>query len=247
MTSEEGVRLREERRVERTTKLEQAKRDLRERREAQRAAYRAEREARHAARHGDRSAQRADRREELLNAAIAGIRQHGPAASMDSLAAEAGITKPILYRHFGDRAGLISAIADRFADTLEADLTTALSQNTAGTRALLVGTIDAFVGYIEREPAVYRYLVRNGNSDPAVDLTGFLDQISNRVALVIGEEARRLGRDSGGAEALAHGIVSFVYGAGDWWVDRRTMPRAQLVAYLADFLWAGFEGLGAQS
>ncbi|MEY2425306.1 MAG: hypothetical protein QOI61_878 [Actinomycetota bacterium] len=204
-----------------------------------------ERRARHAARHADLSVQRADRREELLNAAISGIRKHGPSASMDVLAAEAGITKPILYRHFGDRAGLVSAIADRFAETLQAEITAALSQNAVGTRALLVGTIDAFVGYIEREPAVYRYLVRHGNSDPAVDVTGFLDQISNRVALVIGEEARRLGSDSGGAEAIAHGIVSFVYAAGDWWVDRRTMPRAQLVAYLADFLWVGLEGLGA--
>ena len=83
------------------------------------------------ARHADRGVQRGERREELLNAAIAGIRKHGPSASMDSLAAEAGITKPILYRHFGDRAGLVSAIADRFADTLLADLTTALSQSTA--------------------------------------------------------------------------------------------------------------------
>ncbi len=206
-----------------------------------------DRRARRAPRHPDRQTQRADRREELLNAAIAGIRKHGPSASMESLAAEAGITKPILYRHFGDRAGLVSAIADRFAETLEADLIAALSQNTAGTRALLVGTIEAFVGYIEREPAVYRYLVRNAHRDPAVDLTGFLDQISNRVALVIGEEARRLGRDSGGSEAIAHGIVSFVYGAGDWWVDRRTMPRERLVEYLADFLWSGFEGLGAES
>ncbi len=222
----------------------------RERRERRDAALAARHEARRA-RHGDRSAQRADRREELLNAAISGIRKHGPSASMDVLAAEAGITKPILYRHFGDRAGMVSAIADRFAETLKADLTAALSQTTVDTRALLVGTIDAFVGYIEREPAVYRYLVRNGHSDPAVDLTGFLDQISNSVALVIGEEARRLGRDSGGAEAIAHGIVAFVYGAGDWWVDRRTMPREQLVAYLADFLWGGFEGqsqaIGAQS
>src|SRR5437870_2004883 len=91
-----------------------ARREHRERREAERAARHASRDRRHT----DRSAQRADRREALLTAAIGGIRKHGPSASMDALAAEAGITKPILYRHFGDRAGLVKAIAERFADSL---------------------------------------------------------------------------------------------------------------------------------
>ena len=37
----------------------------------------------------------------------------GPQASMDEIAAEAGITKPILYSHFGDKAGLVHALAER--------------------------------------------------------------------------------------------------------------------------------------
>lgn len=164
---------------------------------------------------------------------------------MESLAAEAGITKPILYRHFGDRAGLVNAIAERFANTLQSDLQSALSQPNVEGTAILTSTIDAFVAYIEREPEVYRYLIRNGGGDGAtVDLADVLDQISNNVALVIGEQLRAAGRDSGGAEAIAHGVVAFVYAAGDWWVDRRTMPREQLVRYLAEFLQHGFTGQG---
>lgn len=184
---------------------------------------------------------REDRRQELLDAAIAGIRKHGPSASMDQLAAEAGITKPILYRHFGDRAGLARAVADRFATELEAQLSSAISDVTNSTRGLLAGTIDAFVGYIERDPALYRFLVQPG-TDATVDLSGFLDRISNNVAYAVGEQLRSVGRDSGGAEVIARGVVSFVYAAGDWWVDRRTMPRAQLVSYLTDFLSSGFNG-----
>jgi len=189
-----------------------------------------------------RDTQRATRREELLDAAIAGIRHHGPSASMDVLAAEAGITKPILYRHFGDRAGLAHAVADRFAGELEADLGNAISQVTNDTRALLAGTIEAFVSYIERDPAVYRFLVQPGTG-VGVDLSGFLDRISNTVAFAIGEQLRAVGAETGGADVIARGVVSFVYAAGDWWVDRRTMPREQLVAYLTDFLSTGFTGL----
>ncbi|MEY2471808.1 MAG: hypothetical protein QOK28_1137 [Actinomycetota bacterium] len=206
-----------------------------------RSTHRQERRERRERRHVDR----ADRREALLTAAIDGIRKHGPSASMDVLASEAGITKPILYRHFGDRAGLVSEIAKRFADSLLSDLQAALGLTTPEPRQILTSTVDAFLGFIEREPALYRFLERNRDrGDP--DLTGFLEEISNRVALVIGEQLRAAGRDSGGAEPIAHGVVAFVYAAGDWWIERRTMPRPQLVTYLDSFLWEGFNGQGVQ-
>jgi AcrR family transcriptional regulator len=188
-----------------------------------------------------RDEDRTERREALLDAAIAGIRKHGPAASMDQLAAEAGITKPILYRHFGDRAGLIHAIADRFAAQLERDLLASITEVSDDTHALLVRTVDAFVAYIEADTALYRFLVQP-QYDAAVDLVGFLDRLSAYIAAAIGEQLRSLGRDSGGAEVIARGVVAFVHASGDWWVDRRTMPRARLVAYVADFLTNGFNG-----
>ena len=54
-----------------------------------------------------------ERRAELLGAAERAIRRIGPHASMDEIAAEAGITKPILYSHFGDKAGLVTALSGR--------------------------------------------------------------------------------------------------------------------------------------
>ena len=61
---------------------------------------------------------RDERRAELLDAAERAIRRVGPKASMDEIAAEAGITKPILYSHFGDKAGLVTARAERVATQL---------------------------------------------------------------------------------------------------------------------------------
>ena len=51
------------------------------------------------------------RRRELLEAADRVVLRDGPEASMNAIAAEAGITKPILYRHFGDKGGLYRALA----------------------------------------------------------------------------------------------------------------------------------------
>ena len=58
------------------------------------------------------------RRRELLEAADRVVLRDGPGASMNAIAAEAGITKPILYRHFGDKGGLYAALAKRHTDAL---------------------------------------------------------------------------------------------------------------------------------
>src|SRR3954463_9018501 len=76
----------------------------------------------------DRTARRAARRTELLEAAVRAIRRDGPGVSMDVIAAEAGVTKPIIYRHFGDRIGLATALADQFGAALVAELDDALTQ-----------------------------------------------------------------------------------------------------------------------
>ena len=64
-------------------------------------------------------------------------------------------------------------------------------------------------------------------------------RVGQQVAVVVGEQLRAAGQDSGGAEPIAHGIVGMVHNAGDWWLDNRSMPRARLVEYLADLLWSG--------
>ena len=161
---------------------------------------------------------------------------------MEAMAAEAGITKPILYRHFKDRAGLVAAVADRFAVALTAELDAALLSNQ-GPRDVLVQTIDAYLAFVERDPSLYRFVVQGVTADTADTLGDFMDQVGRRVAIVVGEQLRAAGQDSGGAEPIAHGIVGMVHSAGDWWVERQTMPRARLVGYLTDLLWSGLAPL----
>ena len=180
--------------------------------------------------------ERQDRRPQFLDAAVEAIRRHGPSASMTQIAAQAGITKPILYRHFRDRDGLVTALADRFVADLMAELQTAL-QSDRDPRQLIIRTIDTYIAFIERDPDVYRFLVRHVAGDTT--LIGVMRKISQQVAIVIGEQLRAAGQDSGGAEPIAHGIVGMVHAAGDWWLDHRSMPRERLVEYLADLLWSG--------
>jgi AcrR family transcriptional regulator len=192
--------------------------------------------------------EREARRTALLDAAVDAIRHHGPGVSMEELAKAAGVTKPILYRHFGHRDGLTTALATRFALGLESTLQAAMAGGSS-PRETLEKTIDAYLAFVERDPEVYQFLVRRllvPAGDAATDLTiaNFLGQVGNQVALVLGEQLRAAKVDSGGAEPLAHGLVGMVHAAGDWWLERQTMPRARLVTYLVDLLWGGFIGIG---
>ena len=185
--------------------------------------------------------ERQARRDELLDAAVEAIRRHGPQVSMEDLARAAGVTKPILYRHFGHRDGLTAALATRFASGLEATLQAAMVSGNE-PRETLIKTIDAYLAFVERDPDVYRFLVRHLTASPPDDelsVGNFLRQVGNQVAVVVGEQMRAAKVDSGGAEPLAHGIVGMVHAAGDWWLERQTMPRERVVQYVVDLLWGG--------
>jgi len=190
----------------------------------------------------ERDDRRAERRTQLLDAAVTAIREQGAGATMEQLAKAGGVTKPILYRHFGDRDGLISAIAESFSADLLTSVTTPLGADATG-RELLHSTVDSYVAFIERDPNLYRFMVQNlsQRGEGLNQITSLIDLIAKQVALVVGERLRRAGQDSGAAVPWAYGIVGLVHQAGDCWVDDQTMSRDTLVGYLVSLLWDGLD------
>ena len=79
------------------------------------------------------------RREELLDAADTVIRRVGSKASAALIAKEAGVTKPIIYRHFGDLSDLYRALAIRHQERLTDYLRTAreLHRTRIGTAGFM--------------------------------------------------------------------------------------------------------------
>ncbi|MFE7571335.1 TetR family transcriptional regulator [Streptomyces sp. NPDC057539] len=184
------------------------------------------------------------RRRQLLEAADRVVLRDGPQASMNAIAAEAGITKPILYRHFGDKGGLYRALAKRHTDALLEALRTALDA-PAERRRRVEATLDTYLAAIEARPQVYRFLMHPAE-DAHLPEQGFdvgrhsaplLRRLGEELAKVI-EERVDLGPDSEQLSRVwGHGIVGMMHGAGDWWLGERPCSREQLVRSLADLLW----------
>jgi AcrR family transcriptional regulator len=187
------------------------------------------------------AASRAARREELLDAADRIVQRDGPAAAMSAIAAEAGITKPVLYRHFGDKGGLYAALADRYTERLLVDLRAALARGRT-RQARVERAIDAYLTAIEQQPQVYRFLV---HSDEAAPAQSQVRSFTRRLAALLADGiAAETGAPALRAQVWAHGIVGMVQAAGDWWLDaaaprdgpERPCPRRRLVSELSALL-----------
>jgi AcrR family transcriptional regulator len=184
------------------------------------------------------------RRESLLAAADRVVQRDGPSASMATIAAEAGITKPILYRHFGDKGGLYAALAERHTDRLLDALVDAL---TAGgtSRERVHRTIDTYLGVIEAEPQVYRFLVESEEAAPSAGpVRGFLRRLQELLAAGISHELR-LEADDLRAGVWAAAILGMVQAAGDRWLEQRDCSRAELSGQLTDLLWGAYGSASA--
>jgi len=185
------------------------------------------------------AAERDARREALLAAADAVVRREGAVASMASIAAEAGITKPILYRHFGDKGGLYAALAERHTDRLLDALVDSL---TAGgtARERVERTIDTYLRVIESEPEVYRFLVQSEEAVAAREpVRGFVRRLQDLLAAGIAHELR-LPDDDRRAAVWAVAIVGMVQAAGERWLELPDGTRPELAAHLTDLLWGAY-------
>lgn len=195
------------------------------------------------------AAHREARRGELVAAAVAAIDRLGPGVGMDDIAAEAGVTKPVVYRYFADRADLYLAVGRHVADRLMADVLGAVEESRH-PRTMLTSAIDAYLRQIETSPSVYRFVVSRPLLDrpPTADVArDYQSLIAAGVARSMGRGLREAGLDSGGAEAWAHGIVGYVRAAGDWWLERRSMSREDLTHYLVTLLWGGLLSLYSEA
>ncbi len=190
---------------------------------------------------------RSERREELLDAAIVAIRRDGAGVSMEDIAHEAGITKPILYANFGDKAGLADALAKRFTLELIARFGEVWA-TTTDTRERVGRGIDTWVSFIESDAHIYRFLSEGSfGAGRRLEDRRLVSDVGVVVARALGEWLRDQGADSGPAEPWAYGVLGMVHVTTEWWLDRRTLSRRDLVEYLTALLWSGLAGNGLSS
>ena len=191
-----------------------------------------------------RQQRRTARRAAMVAAAMGAVRRHGPGVSVAEIAAAAGITKPVLYRHFTDRADLQRAVGQEAAAMLMARIAPALAAD-GEPRAVVRAIVDAFLGGIEDEPELWRFVVHHPvERTPGAEIVDDARaEIARMLTAVLSERLRAAGRATAGAAVWAQGLVGMVQSAGDWWLERRPMSRAALTDHLTAIIWGGLSAV----
>lgn len=173
-------------------------------------------------------AHRAKRRRQLVEAALKAIRRHGAGVGMDEIAATAGTSKTVLYRHLGDRSGLYHAVVASVDETILADLAEA-RESGEDMVSRIAAMVSSYLRMVERDPAIYRFVMtrplettEGDPSDPIRQITG---HIGEQLTQVLHEHLAGSGR-AAEADLLApvwgHGIVGLVRSAADHWLTQTT-------------------------
>jgi AcrR family transcriptional regulator len=189
---------------------------------------------------------RAARREELIDAAIAAVKEYGSEVGMDQIAVAATTSKPVIYRYFADKNDLYRAIGQRII----AQVVTALHsiKDDPDPQVLLHASIDAYLQLLEDNPELFRFITQNrllnqarvGEPTP----TEFSGPVADVLTAGLGAQLRSIGLDPAGAEPWGEAVVGFIRAASLWWIDHPgALTRRQLTEYLAALLWGGGAGI----
>ncbi|MEV5972606.1 TetR/AcrR family transcriptional regulator [Streptomyces sp. NPDC051921] len=185
----------------------------------------------------------AERREQLLDIGRTLFAEKGfEGTSVEEIAAKAGVSKPVVYEHFGGKEGLYAVVVDREMRQLLDMVTGAL---TAGhPRELLEQAAFALLDYIERYTDGFRILVRDS---PVAQSTGtfasLISDIATQVEDILGLEFKARGFDPKLAPLYAQALVGSVALTGQWWLDVRKPKKAEVAAHLVNLAWHGLDGL----
>lgn len=164
-------------------------------------------------------------------------------ALIEDIAQKAGVSKPIVYEHFGAKEGLYAAIVEREMDDLVLRVSDSIAQGTPRQR--FENAVSAFMKYAREEPEGFAVLTRD--SPTAVGrrgLTRVIDDLALRVTEVFTKEFTRAGYAPAISPIFAHALVGMVTQVGQWWAaEGRSVDPEYVVKHLSALGWLGLRHL----
>jgi AcrR family transcriptional regulator len=184
------------------------------------------------------------RREQLIDVGRKLFADKGfEGTTVEEIASKAGVSKPVVYEHFGGKEGLYAVVVDREIAALLGAITGALSAE-AGSRETLERAALALLDYIEGSTDGFRILVRD--SPPGQSTGSFaslISDVASQVEHILAAEFKRRKLDPKTAPLYAQMLVGMVALTGQWWLDSRRMKKADVAAHLVNLAWNGLAGL----
>ena len=183
------------------------------------------------------------RRAQLLDVSRTLFAERGfEATSIEEIAHRAGVSKPIVYEHFGTKEGIYEVVKDREVQRLIASITDSLVGDHP--RVLLEQAATALLGYVESQTDGFRILVRES---PVASATGIFASVIGDIAVqvesILADQFKARGYNTKLAPLYSHALVGMVALVGQWWLDARKPSRDEVTAHLVNLAWNGLGNL----
>ncbi|MCF8590430.1 TetR/AcrR family transcriptional regulator [Gordonia liuliyuniae] len=187
----------------------------------------------------------AQRRLQLIEVARGLFAERGfEGTSIEEIAQRAGVSKPIVYEHFGGKEGLYAVVVDREMDKLLELVTSSLTKNRSLYRIQQVAL--ALLTYMEERTDGFRILVRGESPHSNKDDTRYsslLNDAISQVEHILAGDFERRGFDPTLAPLYAQALVGMVSVTAQWWLDVREPSKEVVAAHLVNLCWNGLTRL----
>ncbi len=185
-----------------------------------------------------------ERREQLLDVGRALFAERGyDGTAVEEIASRAGVSKPVVYEHFGGKEGLYAVVVDREVQRLLDSFTNALTGDNS--KLLLEQATLALLTYIEDEPNGFRILVRE--SPVGLERSGgfatIMSDVASQVEYILARQFKERGFETKLAALYSQALVGMVALTGQWWIDNRKPKRDEVAAHLVNLAWNGLSQL----
>ena len=164
------------------------------------------------------------------------------AASIEEIAKQAHITKPVVYEHFGGKEGLYAVVVDREVRKMVESITAALEGDHP--RVLLEQAALALLTYIEEEPDGFKVLLRDSPlAGGQGSLASVIGDIADQVEYILANEFKMRGFDPKLSPIYSRALVGMVVLVGEWWQEVGKPNRKVVAKHLVNLAWNGLKDL----
>lgn len=183
------------------------------------------------------------RRQQLVDVGRSLFAQHGyDATTVEEIAATAGVSKPVVYEHFGGKEGLYAVVCDRELAHLGDEIGVALEGG--GSRRRIERAAMALLRYVEERPEGFRILVReNSTTGAGNSFSTLLNDAVVDVTHLLEAEFVAHGYDPRLSGVYAQALVGMVSGTAQWWLDVREPSKEQVAAHIVNLCFNGLSHL----
>ncbi len=199
---------------------------------------------------GRKKVPRVVREREMLEVAGRVFAKRGfHAASMEEIAAGAGVSKPMIYSYFSSKEGLYFAYIELAGQRMLMRMRNAVDAASELPEERLWASALAFFGHVADNrnewSVLFSELAARG-APFSREASSIRSRIADGTAALFDDILDRAGvtpETIGGTEPLAHAFVGAGESLANWWLDHPEESQAAMAARLMNVAWVGLSGL----